>query len=93
MSYKCKQCGSWNEIIYEKDNSGELCLGCFYGFLEKEKEDKKMSCKKCGKKIEIADDGLCYECYDNKYWEKGRIIVKGEPNSKERLECWKEAQK
>lgn len=52
-----------------------------------------MSCKKCGKKIEIADDGLCYECYDNKYWEKGRIIVKGEPNSKERLECWKEAQK
>jgi len=38
MSYKCSICGSWSERIYEKDDSGELCMGCFYSFLEKKKK-------------------------------------------------------
>ncbi|KKN35379.1 hypothetical protein LCGC14_0784320, partial [marine sediment metagenome] len=37
---------------------------------------KKPGCKICKRKIEIAEDGLCYNCYDIRFWERDELKPK-----------------
>jgi len=39
MGYKCSVCGGWENKIYEKHDSGERCMSCFYQYLESEKNE------------------------------------------------------
>jgi len=37
------------------------------------KKESVKKCKVCKKESEIAGDGLCYDCYDKRYWKQGEM--------------------
>ncbi len=48
-----------------------LILNFYKSGVKLKKPAKK--CKMCKKDKEIADDGLCYSCYDKQFWKRGEL--------------------